>query len=82
MERKGKEQRIAITASSGLDKSEVDRMVKDAQAHASEDKTRRELIDARVRLLLIHERLIHVRRARTFFRLGFFEASVERVRPF
>jgi molecular chaperone DnaK len=43
----GKEQRIAITASSGLDKSEVDRMVKDAQAHAAEDKTRRELIDAR-----------------------------------
>jgi molecular chaperone DnaK len=43
----GKEQRIAITASSGLDKGEVDRMVKDAQAHAAEDKTRRELIDAR-----------------------------------
>jgi molecular chaperone DnaK len=43
----GKEQRIAITASSGLDKSEVDRMVKDAQSHAAEDKTRRELIDAR-----------------------------------
>ena len=43
----GKEQRIAITASSGLDKSEVDRMVKDAQAHAAEDKGRRELIDAR-----------------------------------
>ncbi|HZI78963.1 MAG TPA: molecular chaperone DnaK [Vicinamibacterales bacterium] len=43
----GKEQRIAITSSSGLDKSEVDRMVKDAQAHAAEDKTRRELIDAR-----------------------------------
>jgi molecular chaperone DnaK len=43
----GKEQRIAITASSGLDKSEVDRMVKDAEAHAAEDKTRRELIDAR-----------------------------------
>jgi molecular chaperone DnaK len=43
----GKEQRIAITASSGLDKNEVDRMVKDAQAHAAEDKGRRELIDAR-----------------------------------
>jgi len=43
----GKEQRIAITASSGLDKSEVDRMVKEAQSHAAEDKTRRELIDAR-----------------------------------
>jgi molecular chaperone DnaK len=43
----GKEQRIAITASSGLDKSEVDRMVKDAEAHAADDKTRRGLIDAR-----------------------------------
>jgi molecular chaperone DnaK len=43
----GKEQRIAITASSGLNKDEVDRMVKDAQAHSAEDKTRRELIDAR-----------------------------------
>jgi molecular chaperone DnaK len=43
----GKEQRIAITSSSGLDKSEVDRMVSDAQAHAAEDKSRRELIDAR-----------------------------------
>ena len=43
----GKEQRIAITASSGLNKDEVDRMVKDAQAHAAEDKGRRELIDAR-----------------------------------
>ena len=43
----GKEQRIAITNSSGLNKDEVDRMVKDAQAHAAEDKGRRELIDAR-----------------------------------
>jgi molecular chaperone DnaK len=43
----GKEQRIAITGSSGLNKDEVDRMVKDAQSHAAEDKGRRELIDAR-----------------------------------
>ena len=43
----GKEQRIAITGASGLNKDEVDRMVKDAQAHAAEDKGRRELIDAR-----------------------------------
>jgi molecular chaperone DnaK len=43
----GKEQKITITASSGLNKEEVDRMVKDAQAHASEDNARRELIDAR-----------------------------------
>jgi molecular chaperone DnaK len=43
----GKEQRIAITGSSGLNKDEVDRMVKDAEAHAADDKGRRELIDAR-----------------------------------
>jgi molecular chaperone DnaK len=43
----GKEQKITISGSSGLTKDDVDRMVKDAEAHASEDKTRRELIDAR-----------------------------------
>ena len=43
----GKEQKITISGSSGLNKDEVDRMVKDAQAHAAEDKGRRELIDAR-----------------------------------
>jgi len=43
----GKEQKITITASSGLAKDEVERMVKEAQAHAAEDKSRRELIDAK-----------------------------------
>ena len=43
----GKEQKITISGSSGLNKDEVDRMVKDAAAHAAEDKARRELIDAR-----------------------------------
>jgi molecular chaperone DnaK len=43
----GREQRITITGSSGLSKDEVDRMVKDAQSHASDDQARRELIDAR-----------------------------------
>jgi molecular chaperone DnaK len=43
----GKTQAITITASSGLAKDDVDRMVKDAQAHADEDKKRRDLIDAR-----------------------------------
>ena len=43
----GKEQKITISGSSGLSKDEVDRMVKDAQSHAAEDKARRELIDAR-----------------------------------
>ncbi len=41
----GKEQRITITASTNLNKDEVDRMVRDAQAHAEEDKRRRELVE-------------------------------------
>jgi molecular chaperone DnaK len=43
----GKEQKITISGSSGLSKSDVDRMVKDAQTHAAEDEARRELIDVR-----------------------------------
>jgi molecular chaperone DnaK len=43
----GKEQKITIAGSSGLNKDDVARMVKDAEAHATEDKSRRELIDAR-----------------------------------
>jgi len=43
----GKSQAITITASSGLSKDEVERMVKDGQAHADEDRKRRELVDAR-----------------------------------
>ena len=43
----GKEQSIRITASSGLSKEEIDKMVKDADAHAAEDKKKRETIEAR-----------------------------------
>jgi molecular chaperone DnaK len=43
----GKEQKITISGSSGLSKSEVEQMVKDAEAHAADDKGRRDLIDAR-----------------------------------
>jgi molecular chaperone DnaK len=43
----GKDTRITITSSSGLSKDEVDRMAKDADAHAAEDKEKREEIDAR-----------------------------------
>jgi molecular chaperone DnaK len=43
----GKEQRIQITASSGLSDSEIEQMVRDAEAHADDDKKRRELIEAR-----------------------------------
>ncbi len=43
----GKEQSIKITASSGLSKEEIDRMISEAQAHAAEDRKRRELVDSR-----------------------------------
>jgi molecular chaperone DnaK len=46
----GKEQKIRIEASSGLSDGEIDRMVKDAEQHASEDKERRDEIDQRNRL--------------------------------
>src|SRR5262249_54701995 len=45
----GKEQKITITASSGLAKDEVDRMMREAESHADEDKKRREEIEARNR---------------------------------
>ncbi len=43
----GKEQSIKITASSGLSEQEIERLVKDAELHAEEDKKKRELVDAR-----------------------------------
>jgi molecular chaperone DnaK len=43
----GKQQAITITGHSGLDEKEIDRMVKDAEAHSDEDRKRREVIDAR-----------------------------------
>jgi molecular chaperone DnaK len=46
----GKEQKIRIEASSGLSDTDIQKMVKDAESHAAEDKKRREEIDARNRL--------------------------------
>jgi len=43
----GKEQRITITASSGLSESEIEQMVRDAESHAEEDQRRREEADVR-----------------------------------
>jgi molecular chaperone DnaK len=43
----GKEQSIRITASSGLSKEEIEKMVRDAESHAAEDKQKRETIEAR-----------------------------------
>jgi molecular chaperone DnaK len=51
----GKEQRIVIRASSGLSEDEIKRMVKDAEAHAAEDRQFRELVETRNRAdALIH----------------------------
>jgi molecular chaperone DnaK len=43
----GKEQKITITASSGLNKDEVDRMMREAESHAEEDRKRKEEIETR-----------------------------------
>ncbi|HMN11036.1 MAG TPA: molecular chaperone DnaK [Bellilinea sp.] len=43
----GKEQKVTITASTNLDKSEVERMVNEAKSHEADDRKRRELVDAR-----------------------------------
>jgi len=47
---RGRSSPIQITASSGLSKDEVERMVREAQAHAEDDRKKRELIDARNQL--------------------------------
>jgi molecular chaperone DnaK len=46
----GKDQKITITASSGISKEDIDRMVKDAAAHEAEDKRRREEVERRNKL--------------------------------
>src|SRR2546422_1361242 len=46
----GKEQKITITASSGLAKDEIDKMMRDAETHSEEDKRKREVIETKNRL--------------------------------
>src|SRR4026208_1451287 len=46
----GKEQKITITSSSGLQREEIDKMVRDAESHSSDDAHKREEIEARNRL--------------------------------
>ena len=46
----GKDQKIAITSSSGLSKEEVERMAKEAEAHSAEDKAKREEVETRNQL--------------------------------
>src|SRR5207245_1913558 len=43
----GKEQSITISGSGNLDKAEVEKMAKEAEAHADEDKAKKELVEAR-----------------------------------
>lgn len=43
----GNEQKVTITSSTGLSKEEIERMKKDAEAHAEEDRKRKELVDAK-----------------------------------
>jgi molecular chaperone DnaK len=43
----GKEQKVTITASTNLNKADIDRMVQESRQHEAEDKQRRELIEAR-----------------------------------
>ncbi len=63
----GKEQKITITASSGLNKEEVERMMREAESHADEDKHRREVVDERNRadgLIYQIEKTLNENRAR------------------
>ncbi|HTL70244.1 MAG TPA: molecular chaperone DnaK [Candidatus Eisenbacteria bacterium] len=46
----GKEQKIRIESSSGLSKEEIEKMTRDAEAHAAEDKKKREVVEARNKL--------------------------------
>jgi molecular chaperone DnaK len=46
----GREQKITITSSSGLSKEEIDKMMKDAESHSSEDEKKKAVIEARNRL--------------------------------
>ena len=46
----GREQKITITASSGLSKDEIDKMMKDAESHSADDQKKKEVIEARNRL--------------------------------
>jgi molecular chaperone DnaK len=73
----GKQQAITITGHSGLDEKEIDRMVKDADAHSEEDKRRREVVEAKNQadqLVYSLEKLLRENKARVP------ESEAERVR--
>jgi molecular chaperone DnaK len=63
----GKEQKITITSTSGLSRDDIDKMVKDAESHADEDKRKKEEIEARNRadsLVYQTEKLLQEHRAK------------------
>jgi len=63
----GKEQKITITSSSGLSKDDIDKMVREADSHADEDKRKKEEIEARNRadsLVYQTEKTLHENRAK------------------
>jgi molecular chaperone DnaK len=73
----GKQQAITITGHSGLDEKEIDKMVKDAEAHSEEDKKRKEVVEAKNQadqLVYSLEKLLRENKARIP------EAEAERVR--
>ena len=72
----GKEQKITITASSGLSKDEVERMVRESEAHAEEDRRRREVVDARNQADAL---AYQVERTLTDNRARLSQATVERI---
>jgi molecular chaperone DnaK len=71
----GKEQAIRIQASGGLGSDEIEKMVKDAEEHAEEDKQRRALVDARNQA----EALVH-QTEKSLSELGNAEAALEKVK--
>ena len=56
----GKEQRVTISESTNLDKSDIDQMIRDAESHSDEDRRRREEIDARNELDSLAYRVEHL----------------------
>jgi molecular chaperone DnaK len=81
----GKEQSIRIEGSSGLSKSEIDRMVQQAQSHASEDEQRRKRVDARNNLdglIYQAEKMVREHREKIpVASLGKLESAVSEAKP-
>ncbi len=73
----GKEQSIQITASSGLSDADIEKLVKEAEAHAADDKKKQDLISAIKRVSLVAERNAPIRMAFTSQELTLTAGSVD-----